>query len=145
MLYIFAIVPVGRYMPHELPCFSWSGLTISHSRLLNSVLPALLVCCGGVASQLPSCHSVVHHLFTLLFRAPAAKAQLYPTLVAVRYILPGLVRKLLCGLELPKVAYLGLQVAEEAFGDAAVIAVSCPQNGSLFVAERLESRHMSTQ
>ncbi len=50
--------------------------------------------------------------------------------VVARYIMPGLVRKLLHGPELPKVACPGLQVAEEAPDDAAVIviAVPCPQN-----------------
>ena len=32
----FTIVPMGRYTPPELPYFSWSGLTISHTHLLNS-------------------------------------------------------------------------------------------------------------
>ena len=45
----------------------------------------------------------------------------------------GLVRKLLPGPELPKVACPGLQIAEEALGDAAVIviAVPCPHNEAL--------------
>ena len=67
--------------------------------------------------------------------------------VVARYIMPGLVRKLLHGPELPKVACPGLQVAEEAPDDAAVIviAVPCPRNEALSVDETLESRHSSTK
>ena len=68
---------------------------------------------------------------------------------SLQYVIcrPGLVHKLQPGLELPKVACPGLQVAEKAFGDAAVIviAVPCPQNGSLLVAETLGSRPSATK
>ena len=144
-------------MPYNLPRFSWTGLTISHSHLLYSVLslPNLLGCIAGAASHLPPCHSIVHHvpLYTFGLLLPRTSRirflvwyiiycqvcpQTFPRSCPQAPAQP--VHKLLHSPELTKIACLSLQVAEEAPDDSVVIAVPWPQDGALTWTEH--SNHL---